>query len=502
MSGKGFRLVWLSLFALFLTAVQITTARDTTPIEPVDVRVMTFNIWLGGELVDFGQVVEAIRAARADIVGLQEPTGNTRRLADALGWEYASERTHIISRFPLIDPPGANGDYIYVQIAPGQVIAVSNVHLTSNPYGPEAVRDGETLETVLTLERETRLPEIEPLLGRQADLIASGMPLILTGDFNSPSHLDWTEPAAAGGGQVKFPVAWPVTVAVEKAGYQDTFRAAHPDPVSNPGITWTYGYPYPRLKPDEVLDRIDYVFAANVLNVVSSEIVGPSGSPNVDIGVDPFPSDHRGVVSSIRLRPVVPPLFVAAQSRVLMPGNLLVVRYHAPAGEDTDRIVIVPAGGSPVDDALMWMPPAEASFFGSITFGTSTLLPGAYEAVLVTTDAVEVSRSPFWVVSRDAVPVVKADKDRYAVAEPITISWENAPGMRLDWIGIYAKGDPDLYNGYLAFVYTQASVTGSVVFDRDILGEAMLPAGEYSARLMLDDGYSILAETEFSVTGP
>jgi endonuclease/exonuclease/phosphatase family metal-dependent hydrolase len=65
---------------------------------------MTFNIWLGGELVDFGKVVEAIRAADADIVGLQEATGNTRRLADALGW-YANERLQIISHFPLIDPP-------------------------------------------------------------------------------------------------------------------------------------------------------------------------------------------------------------------------------------------------------------------------------------------------------------------------------------------------------------------------------------------------------------
>jgi len=80
---------------------------------------MTFNIWLGGDVVDFGKVVEAIQAANADIVDLQEPNGNIHRITDALGWQHVSERMHLISRFPLIDPPGANGLYLFVQLAPG-----------------------------------------------------------------------------------------------------------------------------------------------------------------------------------------------------------------------------------------------------------------------------------------------------------------------------------------------------------------------------------------------
>ena len=42
---------------------------------------MTFNIWLGGDVVDFGNVIAAIQASQADIVGLQEAEGNTRRVA-------------------------------------------------------------------------------------------------------------------------------------------------------------------------------------------------------------------------------------------------------------------------------------------------------------------------------------------------------------------------------------------------------------------------------------
>src|SRR5262245_39342576 len=74
---------------------------------PTDVRLMTFNIWLGGDVVDFDKVVEVIRRSGADIVGLQEAEGNTRRIAEELGWPYWSDRLHVVSRFPLIDPPPA-----------------------------------------------------------------------------------------------------------------------------------------------------------------------------------------------------------------------------------------------------------------------------------------------------------------------------------------------------------------------------------------------------------
>ena len=40
---------------------------------------MTFNIWLGGDVVDSGSVIGAIQGAHADIVGLQEAEGNRAR---------------------------------------------------------------------------------------------------------------------------------------------------------------------------------------------------------------------------------------------------------------------------------------------------------------------------------------------------------------------------------------------------------------------------------------
>src|SRR3954466_12754707 len=62
----------LAALAVVPTARAQAPAVPTPAPTPVDVRVMTFNIWLGGDVVDFGKVVDAISAARADIVGLQE----------------------------------------------------------------------------------------------------------------------------------------------------------------------------------------------------------------------------------------------------------------------------------------------------------------------------------------------------------------------------------------------------------------------------------------------
>src|SRR5437899_9896313 len=88
--------------ALALAAGVVTDFGSARADEPgIDLRVMTFNMWYGGAQVNAGQVIEAIRAARADIVGLQEPDGTSRAVATALGWPYVDERRHILSRYPL-----------------------------------------------------------------------------------------------------------------------------------------------------------------------------------------------------------------------------------------------------------------------------------------------------------------------------------------------------------------------------------------------------------------
>ena len=56
-------------------------------------------------------------------------------------------------------------------------------------------------------------------------------------------------------------VNWPSSRAVANAGFIDAFRQLRPDEVGDRAETWTPGYPAPNLDPDEVHDRIDFVYA-------------------------------------------------------------------------------------------------------------------------------------------------------------------------------------------------------------------------------------------------
>jgi endonuclease/exonuclease/phosphatase family metal-dependent hydrolase len=472
--------------ALLLVAL-LAAAAPASAQEPAEVRVMTFNIWLGGDVVDFGSVIAAIRGAHADIVGLQEAEGNTRRIADALGWPYWSDGLHVVSRYPLIDPPVARGEYVLAQIAPGRVFALANVHLTSDPYGPYLVRDGRSLARVLANERATRLPEIRHTLRALRPALRRGIPTFVTGDFNTPSHLDWTAAADAVRDDIHYPVAWPVTEAVQRAGFQDTYRAVHPDPVAVPGITWTFGYPFPRIARDEVVDRIDLVQASAGVQVLDSGIVGPPGTRDVTVPIDPYPSDHRAVVSTVRLTPAAPGSFASVLHRRVERGDAIGVRYAAPRGEGVDTLSIVRHRGRPAA-ALMTLPPQEASFYGSLTFGSGGLKPGRYDAILVTRHRRVLARSTFWVVRRGAAPRVRAHQR----GRRVRVAWHNAPGYRRDWVGVWKRGDVDLYNDYLDFAYTEATVSGSTTFSG-------LAPGRYVVRLMKDDGYAELAKSSFTV---
>jgi len=472
--------------------------------DAIELRVMIFNIWLGGDQVNLGRAFDAIRAADPDIVLLQEPEGQTRKFAEAIGWPYAMERRHIISKYPLFDPPAADADYALAEIRPGRFVAVADIHLTADPYGPYAVRDGAAAEEVLTLEKETRLPEIETYIAQLSPLAAAGVPVIIGGDFNAPSHLDWTDAMVTARPQVRFPLEWPVTKALADAGFRDSYREAHPDPVAKPGITWTSGYPVPHLEPNEAVDRIDQIHALGNATTVASRMVGETGGPDIDIGISPWPSDHHAVVSTFTVVPGPAPAMISVERRAVTLGEELAVRFHAETEDgriEDGRVIVVRPGGAP-EAALLSMPTNNGTDRNALVyFGTAQLQAGAYDAVLLDAEGAELARTPFWMLAPGAMPQIDVDNTSYADNEAITVTWTNAPGHRRDWLGIYKAGDPDQLN-YLAFVYTGAAIEGTATFDEAAIG-GPLEAGDYEVRLMRDDAYMALAVSRpFSVSTP
>jgi endonuclease/exonuclease/phosphatase family metal-dependent hydrolase len=499
--------------ALVLAILLLPSAAAASP---ATVKVMTLNIFYGGDEwnLETGQwcvdkagcpetmqhVVSTIEAADPDIVGLQEGTANECVLAEMLDW-YCEPRLQLISRFPLLDPPGANGVYILAEVTPGRFVAISNVHLPSDPYGPYWVRDGESRASVLDLERSTRLPAIQRQLNVLPDLAASGVPVFLTGDFNSPSHLDWTPAVDAVREQVRYPVVWPVSKALADAGFRDSYREVHPDPVEVPGFTWT---PPGTLEsvPDEVHDRIDWVLVQGAAETLGTKLVGEAGGPDVDIERDPYPTDHRGVVSTFRVEPADPAPFAAVGARRVFVGEDLTVRFHGPGA----RVVLVRAGDGP--SAALASRSTGGAADGALAFPTGGLEPAALDALLVGTGGTVLSRSPFWLYAAGTRPRLHTTKEVYEVGEPIRVRWRAAPGYRWDWMGVFSPGRGPAQNAeecnagvcgnghYLLYHYTETLIQGSALIGpTSFAGYRTWPlkVGTYEIRLLMDDGYWLLA---------
>jgi len=458
----------------------------------VVLRVMTFNM-AGGEwgwqhgpgsrqtAADERAVVAAIRAAHADVVGLQEPFGRTRLIARLLGpsW-HAYPRLHTVSRYPVLEPGGANGVYGFLQVAPGRVVAVFNTHLPSLPYGPYGVRDGKGLARVLHDEEVGRIPWMRPILAAARPLIAAGVPTILTGDFNSPSWRDWTPRVVRARG-LPYSVRWPVSLAIERAGFHDTYRMLHPDVLRHLGFTWPSGWPTFSHRTAKYSDRIDLVWAAGPAAPLRSQIVGHP-SPFTNIPVQPWVSDHRAVVTTLRVQPANPPDLVAVESARVVRGTPVVVRFHAPR-----------AHGIAVElrrqGAAVARRSTSAAADGRLRFPSASLQPGVYSLLLSGPGTANVPATTVTVVAPGAQPTVSVARRVFAVGEAISVNWRNDPGNRYDWLSVNARNGTPLTLDLLEWRYVGAAVDGHGTIGRRDHGDWPLPAGRYRVWLCLDDGY-------------
>lgn len=479
------KLLTTSLFVLLAHLTGALTSLHADTAETVTLRIMSFNVWYGGEQVSIEKIGEAIRAADADIVGLQEVDRNLQRIAEVAGMPYVDERRRLLSRWPIFDSGSgirtATGAspysttaldqdalHAWIMVRPGKVVAAMNVHLSSGSD-----------------EDAVRLAEAEPLaaLGR---LGAAGTPVFLMGDFNSRSHLDQTSESAAG---------LAVTQLLAAAGLRDSYREAHPDAAARPGYTFTPGAPHSVTKPTRSNIRIDYVFAAGRSETLASQIVGEIDGPVTDIAVFPWPSDHRGVVSTFRVVPVdASPLIVATPRRV-PEGSTVSVRTWDTQGPSWTAL-IVRRGGTPAD-ALTGVRDMTHHWQRMIPISMVGYPPGDYDALLVDEDGSVLKRSAFTVVKSGARPEVEAITATVKQGESVQVRWRDSPGDLRDWIGVYRADETDISN-YLGFVYTEAAFAGETSFLPGPGGEP-LPPGEYELRLMHDESYVVLAKARFAI---
>lgn len=316
------RLYASASFAAALMWISSAALADTT------ISVMTFNVYGGGandgKPVD--ETVAAIKAAGADIIGIQEtrlesdpcdadncpPTGESvaKAIADKLGFYYYDQTkpnealwaNAILSRYP-IGPATANDLGVKIDVD-GRTVYAFNIHLDDSPYQPYQLLNIEygaapfikTEAEAVKFAQDTRGPALK-LLFEDMKAAEGADAAFVFGDFNEPSHWDWTEKAVAAAHQPVV-VHWPSSLSIEKLGFVDAYRVAHPDEVAKPAYTWT-----PTSEPsdpEDHHDRIDFVLArAKDLKVEDASIVGEKPEA-AEIVVTPWPSDHRAVVAKVR----------------------------------------------------------------------------------------------------------------------------------------------------------------------------------------------------------
>lgn len=285
--------------------------------------VMSFNSWhQWSQVTDgFEKAKKAIQRSGAEVVGLQESSPEVvEKMAAALGWHHAKGgpgSVQILSKHriaeSIVDPGDTQGRFIGAKILvgddPDQELKFFSIHLDYRFYGPYAAKALKATEESVLEEnaRSERLEQVESILRTiQDDLTnADRTPVILTGDFNVPSHLDWTEERREKHGGLT--IRWPETLRFEQAGLRDSFRVAHPDPKKTPGDTWSSIH-----KQAEPQDRIDFVlFKGAALTVKNSRTfttevettTGVWGSDLKGIAANTWPSDHEAVVTEFEWAP-------------------------------------------------------------------------------------------------------------------------------------------------------------------------------------------------------
>ena len=165
------------------------------------------------------------------------------------------------------------------------------------------------------------------------------------------------------------------------------------------------------------------------------------------------------------MHPAVSPVLVAPQTRRLSTGQSLGVTFHAP-GQAGERVGVLLAGNGPASTLSSRDTGGRTDgtlFFGGAPHGQ--LAPAAYDVVLLSPSPRCCRARPFWLYPPGTHASISTDSSTYTVGQPIGVSWDHAPGMALDWVGVfrcYPAGCAG-NGGYLLYWYTHTAIRGSGV---------------------------------------
>ncbi len=274
------------------------SATWATRVIPKTLKLATQNLWGKSASV----VIDYFNKIDVDVLCTQEASNLSEAEIKAQGLYIHTHSNNgqgkcsIISRYPFSGTtPNKYG--VYIDLGDGIVALVMNCHGAYKPYGPYQLNGIEyggfgattDVDYVVEVNKQARQNMVDMLL---ADLASSTTPFVsISGDFNEPSWLDWTENTKSAG-MTPYVVQWPTTHALWEGGFKgDAYRTIHSNPVTYPGYTWT---PFPA--QIDTKDRIDitlYTLSPNT-TVKSSQIIGEDIKTS-DVVLPAWLFDHRGL---------------------------------------------------------------------------------------------------------------------------------------------------------------------------------------------------------------
>lgn len=315
-------------------------------------KVLVLNAWYGGKNIPGGvdMIVNIVKESGASLVFIPEAKETTPQIVaklTAAGTQFHQTMTGdtaILSSYPIGEATAFPFLTKAVVTVGGVDVAVYAAHLEYrwyatylprgygagvpsgefSEYGWNKIPDGPVTDAAAVNrvnEASGRPAVIKKFIEDARAERRRGRVVIMGGDFNEPSTLDWTSRTAQLFDHHGMVLRWGCTQALKEAGFVDAYRRRHPNPVTHPGFTWPASNPNVGVneltwapEADE-RDRIDYVFHYPDfrLRLKDAQIVGPRGSilrnERVDEGSqDSFvladalwPTDHKGVLATYLL---------------------------------------------------------------------------------------------------------------------------------------------------------------------------------------------------------
>lgn len=317
-----------------------------------EITVLQWNIWQEGTVVPGGYdaIVNEIVRIKPDFVTLSEVrnyknSNFTARLCNSLkekGFQYYSFFSHdsgLLSRYPITDsltvfPLNNDHGSIYRLscMVNGRKMAVYTAHLDylNCAYYNARGYDGSTwkeisiptsVDEIMKVNiASLRDDAIRKFIAQAKEDISLGYQVIIGGDFNEPSHLDWIIDNKDLYDHHGFVIPWTVTSLLEKEGFTDSYRKIFPNPLTHPGFT--YPSDNELIKVDKLAwapkaderDRIDFVFyKGKKIKATQAIVFGPKGSilrsqRVLEVSQDKFllplgvwPTDHKGLLVTFEL---------------------------------------------------------------------------------------------------------------------------------------------------------------------------------------------------------